>query len=637
MFAWNHKDMTILVAAGNEGIDADSDGVVDEDSIGSPATAKNCITVGATENYRLSGGAQSAYGTYWPTDYPAEPINSDKMSNNSSGMVAFSSRGPCNDGRIKPDVCAPGTNVISCRSHVPGAGTLWGVYDANYVYSGGTSMSTPLTAGSAALVREYYRTRRSHTPAAALIKATLINGAAEIYPGQYGTGSFLEIPNLRPNNVEGWGRVDLANSIMPSGLRRLMFEDYTTGLSTGGSQVYNYAVTGSTSQFRVTLVWTDYQASTSAPTALVNDLDLVVTLPGGSTRRGNGVIDRLNNVEGVDIDSPAAGSYTVTVSAFNIPNGPQPFALVVSGDMGVTAPTALITAPPDGIQLFGLVAVKGTASGVSFQDYTLEFGAGTSPSSWTAIGPPQTTPVTNGPLGTWNTASLTDGTYSLRLTARNLLGGTSTDQVTIEVLKTNVAQVKSNPNGTTVTLTGKVVSAGPAEFGTVMYVQETDRSSGVKVDLGAVLTDAVIGDLVTVSGLLQTVSGERVITDPNVIVTGSAGAPAAVGMMNRAVGGSALNAQTPGITGGIGLHNVGLLVTAWGKVKAVGSDYFYMDDGLGLLDGSGNTGIKVRTGTLSEPAINQYALVTGICSTETSGPTVRPVIRPRTQSDLVYY
>jgi subtilisin family serine protease len=88
--------------------------------------------------------------------YSVEPIASDLISNNANGMAAFSSRGPADDGRIKPDIVAPGTNIISNKSHYPGAQLLWGQHETNpdYVYSGGTSMATPLTAARH-LVRQW--------------------------------------------------------------------------------------------------------------------------------------------------------------------------------------------------------------------------------------------------------------------------------------------------------------------------------------------------------------------------------------------------------------------------------------------------------------------------------------------------
>ena len=135
-----------------------------------------------------------------------------------AGMAAFSSRGPALDGRIKPDIVAPGTWIASTKSSVASGGG-WGAIDSNYMYMGGTSMATPLTAGAAALIRQYYTDRESITPSAALIKATMVNGATDIYPGQYGTGGTQEIPVTRPTNVAGWGRVDVQDSIFPTGAR----------------------------------------------------------------------------------------------------------------------------------------------------------------------------------------------------------------------------------------------------------------------------------------------------------------------------------------------------------------------------------------------------------------------------------
>jgi len=134
IYSWNHKDYTILFAASNDGVDANSDGIIDLDSLGAPGTAKNCITVGATENVRPYGGINpehaedpwdevqcsgngggAAWGNCWPTDYPANPIKSDLISNHGGGMAAFSSRGPTDDGRTKPDIVAPGTNILSTK------------------------------------------------------------------------------------------------------------------------------------------------------------------------------------------------------------------------------------------------------------------------------------------------------------------------------------------------------------------------------------------------------------------------------------------------------------------------------------------------------------------------------------------
>ncbi len=337
-FAWNHKDMIITFSAGNNGVDADRDGVVDLDSLSSPATAKNCITVGATESD--INVTNFTWGEGWADEYPAEPIKSDSLDDNRDGMAAFSSRGPCDDGRIKPDIVAPGTMIISCRSQHPDAKTGWGVYNDWYIYDGGTSMSNPLTAGAVTLAREFFIQHEGITPSAALVKATLMNAAYDIYPGQYGTGQYQEIPTLRPNNVEGWGRVDLANALMPAAPVEFRYVDETTGLNTGDTKTYTVSVNDTSVPLHITLVWTDYPASTSSSKQLVNDLDLTVVAPDGTTYYPNHLNepDRTNNVETIDIANPQSGNYTIKVKAYNVPYGPQPFAIAMHGGFGTTEP-----------------------------------------------------------------------------------------------------------------------------------------------------------------------------------------------------------------------------------------------------------------------------------------------------------
>jgi hypothetical protein len=302
-FVWNNKDFLILFSAGNDGVDEDGDGVIDLRSMGSPATAKNCITVGASENNRPTGSTPTpGYDIPWATgswaiDYPAVPISTDHVSDDAAGMAAFSSRGPCLDGRFKPDIVAPGTNIISTKSSM--ATDLWttgglsGGLENYYIFSGGTSMSTPLTAGAATLVREFYTDVGAITPSAALIKATLLNGAADISPGQYGTGLTQEIPDPpRPNNVEGWGRVNLETSIFPTAPKTLRYADSTASLSTGESRIYTFNVGDATIPLKATLVWSDYPGSPIAAGGLVNDLDLILVDPSTNKHYPNNANQR---------------------------------------------------------------------------------------------------------------------------------------------------------------------------------------------------------------------------------------------------------------------------------------------------------------------------------------------------------
>src|SRR5205085_6130461 len=91
-FVWNHRDLVVCFAAGNDGSDSNADGVVDRASVTPPGTAKNCITIGASENRR--GTFKLTYGSGWPSDFPAVPLKNDRVANNADGMAAFSSRGP---------------------------------------------------------------------------------------------------------------------------------------------------------------------------------------------------------------------------------------------------------------------------------------------------------------------------------------------------------------------------------------------------------------------------------------------------------------------------------------------------------------------------------------------------------------
>lgn len=328
-FISTHRDFTLVFPMGNDGRDGNNDGVTDLGMAYAPATAKNCIAVGATENVR-SDGWNTRYGDAWPTDFPVPPLRNDYISDNAQGMSSWSCRGPCEDGRIKPDICAPGTNILSTRSHAAPGVSGWLAYNADYMFWGGTSMSTPMVAGSAALVREYYEKTHGISPSAALVKATLLNGATDLCPGQHTNP--IEVP-VRPNNVEGWGRVNLASTLDPPAPKVLEFVDEGSGLSTNESRVFEYNVLGNSVPLAVTLVWTDPIASSLSGKQLVNDLDLRVLTPSGQTLLGNGKVDTTNNVESVDIASPAAGTYRITVLGRNVAQGPQSFALVISGQL----------------------------------------------------------------------------------------------------------------------------------------------------------------------------------------------------------------------------------------------------------------------------------------------------------------
>ncbi len=295
-FMWNYTDFLVVFSAGNKGSGLNT--------VEFPSTSKNGLSIGATENYRVDKGG-----------------NADNIDE----LASFSSRGPTDDGRIKPDLAAPGTYIVSAKSSL-GVSSCTELYgsNGNYSYCSGTSMAAPIAAGAAALVREYY-TNLGFNPSAALVKATLINGAMDI---GYGI----------PSNETGWGRINLSESLSPPKPRVTNYTEYTQGLSTGESISFYYNVYNDSFPLKITVVWTDYPGDTSANKALVNDINLIVTSPDGSVFNGNDHIEQFNdevddtnNVEQVNISNTSLGSYTINISGFNIPNGPQPFALVISG------------------------------------------------------------------------------------------------------------------------------------------------------------------------------------------------------------------------------------------------------------------------------------------------------------------
>ncbi len=234
-YIWRNKDYLVLFAAGNEG--------PEPSTVGSPGVAKNLLTVGATENNRLELG-------YTNADNPDE-------------MADFSSRGPTSDGRVKPDVVAPGTFILSARAALAPDANFWQGYNSDYAYMGGTSMATPLTAGAATLVREWLAKERGMpNPSAAFQKALLIHGAARL-PG-----------STVPNNASGWGRVDLKNTLDG---RYAIFDDHVQGLQTG--QVVTYTIQVAGSGTAGTLFAATHPATIGPTLATAEDFTLIATSP----------------------------------------------------------------------------------------------------------------------------------------------------------------------------------------------------------------------------------------------------------------------------------------------------------------------------------------------------------------------
>jgi hypothetical protein len=319
-YCWEHKDFMNIFAAGNEGSGART--------IGNPPIAKNVLTIGATER-----------GTA------------------SNTIASFSSRGPTQDGRIKPNVMAPGVDINSALN----------TGQNGYSAMSGTSMATPTANGTVGLMRcylqeGYYPTggpvpgdRISYITSALLRSMAMASADPNV-------GSYT-IPSMDI----GWGRIDADSLLYFTGdTRKLIITDDTAGIATGEYKEQQFRV-ASAIPLRVCLAWTDTAAAPSANPTLINDLDLVLTAPGGTFYKGNKYTsgqstanptgrDSINVEECARVNAPDTGLWTIRVSAHNVATAQkQDFAWTVSGavvsvviethDVGATA----ILAPVDSV------------------------------------------------------------------------------------------------------------------------------------------------------------------------------------------------------------------------------------------------------------------------------------------------
>ena len=253
-----------------------------------PSTAKNAITVGATD----AAGA----------------------------MSAFSSWGPAGDGRIKPDVVADGVSVLSCGD--PGTG---------YRALSGTSMATPAVTGAALLLRELLARGGQPDPPASALKALLVHGARDLESGPgYAPG---------PDAASGWGLVDAAASAKAASEGALSL----VAVGADEALTWELEVPENSPAFRATLVWSDPAASLAAATQLVHDLDLTAVDPSGrehhpwaldpaapSAAARRDAPNRRDNVERIDVENPVPGRWELRVRGTAVVLGRQAAALVTS-------------------------------------------------------------------------------------------------------------------------------------------------------------------------------------------------------------------------------------------------------------------------------------------------------------------
>ncbi|MBF8963463.1 S8 family serine peptidase [Pontibacter sp. FD36] len=302
-----------------------------------------------------SGDKSETSGTYANLPGIANLTGQFKTSKNTLSVGALdpdgqvgmlSSRGPAYDGRIKPELVAHG--------------------------AGGTSQAAAVVSGIALLVQQSYRAKYGSLPPASLVKAALINSADEVgSPG--------------PDFTSGFGNADALGA-----LRAIQAQHFKLdAVATGQTRSIQLKVPTGVRRLKATLVWHDPQAEPNAEQALINDLDLVLRHtssgkswrpwvlstyphPDSLHRPARRSIDRLNNVEQITLEAPAAGTYTLQVTGYKVLQGPQKFSLVYELEQGMewlypVAASTLTAGQPN-----RLAWQTGTVTGIATLQYRLQ-------------------------------------------------------------------------------------------------------------------------------------------------------------------------------------------------------------------------------------------------------------------------
>ncbi|MCU0437233.1 MAG: S8 family serine peptidase [Raineya sp.] len=353
-----------------------------------------------------------------------------------------SSRGPVGsgsvDGRLKPEICAVGSSVLST------------VENNNYGNKSGTSMACPAISGTLAVMYHAYKSLNSNNnPSSALIKAILMNTADDL-------------GNAGPDYIYGYGRVNARRAVLTLEGNRY----FENNISQGGNNTHTINVPAGTKQLKVMVYWNDYEGTAAAATPLVNNINMTVTTPASTTiqpwildpanpsssaTRG---VDNRNNSEQITIDDPATGNHTVNIAGTTIPQGPQNYVVVyefVKDEIVVTFPLGGESFHPSENEV-----IRWDAWGTD-GNFTLEYSTNNG-TSWTNI----TTVAGSARSFTWAVPNAPSGQALVRVT-KGALSSQSIANFSIQAPPTGLTLVAAC-NGVSVSWTASAGATGYEVF-----------------------------------------------------------------------------------------------------------------------------------------------------------------------------
>ena len=615
-----NQELTIVFAAGNSGPSAST--------VHPPGTAKNIITVGAAENWRMTGTDGCGVG--------------NTGADSALDIISFSSRGPTSDSRKKPEIMAPGTHIEGAASRATGydgsgvCNQYWPTGQTLYAWSSGTSHSTPAISGACALVRQWFANNGLGTPSPALLKAWLCNGTT------YMTG--VSANDTLWSNNQGVGLVNLGRAF--DGVPRVTVDQTQLLAATGNTHTVAGTVADTSRPFRVSLAWTDAPGPTTG-NAFVNNLDLEVTVNGtlyrgnvfsGSTSITGGTADIRNNLESVYLPAGTSGSWSVTVRGTNVAgdgvpgNGDatdQDFALVVyNGTTSAPVPDFTLAASPSS----QTVTAGGTASYTVSNTAINGFASNVTLSASPAIGgvtfaftPNPMAPNGSSTLSCTTTAAAATGTHTVTITG---IGGsltrTTSVTLTINAPATPDFTLAASPASQSVTAGGTAsfsvsntalngfagsvtLSASPPISGVTYSFTPNPMAAGGSSTLACATTAGAATGTTTLT--ITGTSGSLVHSKTVTLTINPAGGGAGVKTYSAAPGLAIPDNSATGVTSAIAVP-VGLTVSS----VSVGCNvtHTYKGDLVITLTGPDGTSaiLHNRTGGGTDNVITTYAIAT---------------------------